>query len=689
MRYMTVDIETTGLDWIRDQIHGVGIGYDEEPSEYHPIWKIPESVKRDLRDPSIAKRGHNLHSFDAKFLRRNGLDVQGEFHDTMILANLFDSTLPLGLKYLSDKFIGQESLENKQQLDRYISDQGVKNIAGLCAKDLADPTHPHTEIIAKYCKEDVENTTTLFYFFLKKLHEMDATLKSEKFGFKKSPLDYYYEEAMPLEKVLFEMEYRGVRVNLKVINDIKDAATKRMEELESKLAKVLKNRIPLVEKDIYDKQIKKDTLTDNARAKLVQGQGKLKFAWSNPGHLGSLLYDHCDLPKTSIQKTRKGAYCVDKKALVKLKELHADEPRFVEILNLISEYKLHAKIATTYTGTNKKGIVSKIRYIDGVPRLFPNYRQTTGTGRLACSNPNLQNLKRDSEIKKFFIPDNEDEVFDDADYSQIELRTGAHVSKDSNLVNAYINKEDVHLLTASRLFGRPISKADDVERQAGKRTNFLTIFDGGPHRLQSELKADTGHEFSIDECKEFIRIWFETYPKVRTYLDKELEFFKKHKFCISETGRVRRLPDIMFGAKLQWIINDWGKWVPKYTGPQHKKEELMASIRKKNKTMRITEEMIGWEASKRYKHAIKAGYNQPIQGLAASITKRSMIRLHNEGRIIANQVHDSLAVSRKKNDKLAKQQVIDIMENSYPLCLPVLVDIKTMKSFHSKDISEE
>jgi DNA polymerase I len=684
-RFMTIDVETTGVDWTTCQLHGVSVGYSDteyvDNVGYYMFDNIPNQVIQDLADSKIAKIGHNLR-FDAKILRKAGFEINGQFDDTMVVFNLINDTTPLGLKFLAEKYLGEDSLFSKRELDKYIKFHNAGHIGGLCALDLADPKRPHSSIIAKYCIEDNINTTKLLFLGIKRLKEIDVVLKGPKFNFKKSPLDYYLEEARPLERVLFDMEYRGLRVDLSVFERLKDAALTRMSEIEVLLCTHLDKQIKLVELYIQDIERKKVS-TDIAKAKRVAGQGKCKFSWGNNNHVGVLIYQYCGLPLDLMSKTKKGKYQTDKLTLEALKlELQPQHP-LLECLPLFAEYKLHSKIANTYTGDNEKGVMSKIRFINGIPRIFPSYRQTTGTGRLACKNPNMQNLKRDSEIKKAFIPD-EGDIFDDADYSQIELRTGAHLSKDTGLVDAYVNGEDVHLRTASRLFKKTITKADDLERQAGKRTNFLTIFDGKEYRLMTSLKQDTGKDFTLDECKEFIRVWFETYPDVRRYLNQQLLFFKKHGFCISETGRVRRLPDIAFG-NLKWTKKD--HWVPVFKGTLEQKNKLIhiLCVKHKRPAYDISEDMIGWEASKKYKHAIKAGYNQPIQGLAASMTKRSMIELHNKGMRLVNQVHDSIVVARNIQDINGKQDLIHTMENVYKLLVPVKVDVKTLKSFHPND----
>lgn len=679
--FIAVDVETTGLDWTTDRLHGVGISIEEGHAEYFLADRIPDWVREHLKDPTIPKIGHNLHAFDAKFLHKAGIEIQGEFDDTMVLWNLCGEET-LGLKYLSDKYIGQESLDKKRRLDRYLSANGCRHVGELCARDLLDSERPHTGIIGEYCVEDVLNTVSLYYKAKVKLQDIGKYLKS--MGFDKTPLDYYAEEARPLERVLFEIELRGIRVDLSQVAAVRDKCLTRLKDYERRLSLVFRNRISVVEDRLVEVERAKVT-TDAAKAKRVKGQGKCQFLWSNPNHVARLLYEACDLPEDLIQRTRKGRYQTDKLAIESIIDGLPADSRLPELLRLYLKYKLEQKILSTYTGDDDKGLVSRIRYIDGVPRIFPTYRQTTGTGRLACSNPNMQNLKRNAEVKRFFIPDNDDDVFDDFDYSQIELRTAAHLSKDEGLVEGYRTKSDLHIKTGSRLFNRQITKQDDVERQAGKKTNFLTIFDGKEYRLQAELKKETGRDFTLEECQEFIRIWFETYPGVRKYLDNELAFFKKHLFVYCPTGRIRRLPDIRYGKFLQEYDTVSGKRF-KFTGSGSIRTGLIRELAASGQE--TTDYAVTKLALKKYNHAIKSGYNAPIQGLAASMTKRGMIRVHRQGVRIVNQVHDSLLTQRRRSDLETQRRVIEAMRTSYPLDVPVEVDVKTLTSFHPADVAD-
>lgn len=710
--FAVLDTETTGLHFMKARMHGLGFLQEgEKRAVYYLASEIPEHVKSLLADPAVNKVGHNLHAFDAKFIRRAGHEINGEFDDTMVIWNLVDSDSPLGLKFLTESPLGlgkPENLEKKRFLDQIIAYLGLKNIAELCQYDLENPNsfftldrRSITDVIGAYCCEDVENTHALYVKGLERLREIDATVKG--WGYKKSPLDYYFEEARPLERVLFEIEYRGVRIDKGKIAELRAESVSRMATSEAQLNTLCARLMRDTEAGLQEKArarvvsekekkpLKKPTpaaierrrlAIERAQAKIVAGEGEHKFSWQNNGHVAAAFFKYGpEALQRYVKYTKGGALQVDKGVLEEALKNQWLPQNIRKVLQLFLEYRKWSKIASTYAGNEDTGIAAlAVQTGENEWRVFPRYMQTSGTGRLKCSGPNMQNLPRDAEVKKFFIPDSDSEVFIDADYSQIELRVAADHSADKTLCDAYNSGVDVHLITASDLFQRTITKADDMERQAGKRTNFLAIYKGKAPRLRASLLQDTGVDFSIDECKEFLDIWFERYAGVKTHLDTQLKEFLAHHCVVAPNGRMRRLPDLRFKPpyfKAPWDFDN------------DLTEELLQKWRKKNPTdakkRSPDADELGQFAYRCYAHAEKAGYNQPIQGHAGSLAKKSIVALHRAGMKIANTVHDSITISRPKSAPHISETLVAIMENIEELRVPLKVDVKTLSTFHPDD----
>jgi DNA polymerase-1 len=678
-KYMCVDVETTGLDWTRDTLHGFAVAYEEEEAFYVPSWNIPSFVKEDLENPSIKKIGHNFHGFDAKFIFKSGIKIQGTFIENMGIWQLVDDTTPLGLKWLSEQHIGASSLDKKRLLDQAIERSGAKNIAGLCFKDLHDPSHPYLKVIGDYCEEDANNTLSLSLLGMQKLKELDQQLRSN-YRVSKTPLDYFKEEFTPLEYVLFKMETKGFRVNIKVIEELKKEAEKKKEEITERLNRGFKKEIEIIEKQIWEEAVSR-VVTPKAKASRVQGQGKLAFSWENNNHAAKVFFEQGNIPEDLVTRTEKGSYATDKTTLQKLLQELPKEHKVRRALPLYAEYKLNQKTLTTYTGDTKKGIYSKIRQgEDGNHYIYPTFRQTTNTGRLACKSPNMQNIPRGSKIKELFIPTNDNNVFDHFDYSQIELRLAGHLSKDPAIISSYLNKEDLHKQTAATIFDLPLRDINDIQRQGGKTTNFLTIYKGSAFRLQESLREGVKLDFSLDECKEFISRFFDKYRDLDQYLKNVLSFVVKNGFVISEAGRMRRLPDIFYGEEGNLDFR-----LRQFNGSQEQRQKLI-SILRDQQIYNPSEQDIFWLAYKKYNHASKQAFNFPDQSLAASLAKRAMIQLDKEGFDIRNQVHDALDIERALCDNEATSKVRNIMENVFPECLvPLTTDYKTLRSFSEED----
>ncbi len=255
--------------------------------------------------------------------------------------------------------------------------------------------------------------------------------------------------------------------------------------------------------------------------------------------------------------------------------------------------------------------------------IYPKFNLTgTATGRFSSDSPNFQNLPKEGGIKDLFVP-REGNCFIYADYDQLEMRLAAHLSQDELLIKDFKNGKDVHQTTADIL---------GIHRSLAKTLNFAIIYNAGGWRIKSILGLETPEEG--DGVKKEL---FSKYTGLKQYLDKQNSLMLQYGMSISEFGRIRRL------------------------------HGLKSTDRRE------------------YNHALKAGFNMPIQSMGASLCKRAMVALANKHYAIANQVHDSLLIEVygvDREDHLS--EIKSIMENIYSLRVPLVVNTKILDSFEEK-----
>lgn len=393
---------------------------------------------------------------------------------------------------------------------------------------------------------------------------------------------YLFESIeMPLAKVLANMEIEGIRVDKKVL-----------EEMGTEI----KIKLEILTRDIYN----------------YAGE---EFNINSPKQLGEILFDKLKLPGT---KKNKNGYATDIDVLKKLTEY--------PIINKILEYRALAKLYSTYID----GIISTIRE-DG--KIHTIYTQTlTRTGRLSSIEPNLQNIPMRSEygrlIRKAFIPENNSVILS-SDYSQIELRVFAHLSGVNDLINAFKEGVDIHTKTAMDIFKVPMEGVTKNMRRQAKAVNFGILYGISSYGLAEDIGIP------VKEAKEFINKYFETYPGVKDYMDKEIDEAKRNGYVKTIMNRKRVIEEL---KSSNYMVRSMG--------------ERMA-------------------------------LNTPVQGSASDILKKAMVEISDifEKKNIKSkmllQVHDEL-IFNVYNDEIDKVKdiVYNTMTKVFELKVPLDVDIE-------------
>jgi len=402
--------------------------------------------------------------------------------------------------------------------------------------------------------------------------------------------ELYYNIELPLVEVLADMEFWGFKVNI--------------EALE-KLSAEFEEKIEQAEKEIYD----------------LAGE---KFNINSPKQLGAILFEKLGLPV--LKKTKTG-YSTDAEVLEQLEDRH-------EIIRKILQYRQMIKLKSTYI----QGLINVADPSTG--RVHSNFNQTvTSTGRISSTEPNLQNipvkLEAGREIRKVFVPENDDFVLVDADYSQIELRILAHISEDENMISAFRNNEDIHSNTASRVFGVPKEMVTPLMRARAKAVNFGIVYGIGDFSLSRDLGI------TRREAKQYIEEYLAKYPGVKKYMHEIVEEGKKNGYVTTMFNRRRYLPE----------------------------------LKSSNHNIRSFGERIA--------------LNTPIQGSAADIIKIAMVKVYNEllrrgmkSRLIL-QVHDELIIEAAVEEQDQVFAILkECMEKAVNMKVPLKVDVKSGRSWY-------
>ncbi|MCR5665299.1 MAG: DNA polymerase I [Eubacterium sp.] len=406
---------------------------------------------------------------------------------------------------------------------------------------------------------------------------------------KEEKMDTLFREMeMPLVFTLASMERYGIIA--------------RAEELKE-YSNHLSEKISVLEKEIYD-------------------QAGEEFNINSPKQLGVILFEKLELPHAKKTKT---GYST---AADVLDKLAPDYP----IVSKILDYRQLTKLKSTYAD----GLATCIAK-DG--RIHTTFQQTvTATGRLSSTEPNLQNIPIRIElgrmIRKVFVPE-DGYVFLDADYSQIELRVLAHMSGDENLIEAYKSAQDIHTATASKVFHIPIEEVTPQIRRNAKAVNFGIVYGISSFGLSQDLSITRA------EAQEYIKQYFETYPKIKTFLDGLVEEAKTTGIATTMFGRKRPVPELSSGNFMQRQFGE------------------------------------------------RIAMNSPIQGTAADIIKIAMIRVDQrlkreqlQSRLLL-QVHDELLIETKEEElETVKQILAEEMEHAADLAVKLEIDMHSGSNWY-------
>ena len=559
------DTETTGLKALEVEMIGIAFSWEIGKGYYVSIPENQEEAQQIIDE--------FRPFFEGETIEKIGQNLK---YDIKVLSNynievkgkLFDTMIA---HYL----INPDMRHSMDVLaETYLNYQpiSITELIGKRGKNQGSMRDVDLHLQTEYAVEDADITLQLKVNFEKELLSGNLTELFEKVE-------------LPLVNVLASMEIEGININIDFLNT---------------LSKDLAIDIERLEKRVFE-------------------QAGEEFNLASPKQLGPILFDKLklvDKPK----KTKTGQYSTAEDVLSYLAKDH-------QIVRDILEYRQYKKLQSTYVDALPNDVNSK------TGRIHTVYAQAVAaTGRLSSNNPNLQNIpirtERGKQVRKAFIPRNNNYVLVSADYSQIELRLIAALSEDEIMTQSFLNGEDIHASTAAKVFGIPLSEVSREQRSDAKAVNFGIIYGVSAFGLSNQTSL------SRSEAKELIDTYFKTYPKLRSFIDDQIHFARENGYVETVLGRRRYLKD----------------------------------INSRNAVVRGAAE--------------RNAVNAPLQGSAADIIKIAMINIHDrfdkekfKSKMLL-QVHDELVFDIHKDElEIIKPIIKYEMENAYQLKVPLIVDL--------------
>ena len=561
--FLVLDTETTSTSAIDAELVGLSFSVKEHEAYYVPI---PANREEALRIVNIFKPLYE----DEKILKvgqnlKYDLEVLHNY-GVKLKGQMWDTMIA---HYLIQPEL-RHNMDYMAEVYLHYKTIHIDELIGPKGKNQRSMRDLDPKDVYEYACEDADITLQL-------KNKLEPELK------KHACEDLFYQIEMPLMPVLAEMEMNGVCLDTDSLAETSKQFTTRMNEIEQR---------------IYE----------------LAGQ---QFNIASPKQVGEILFDKLKIIEKA-KKTKTGQYVTSEEVLQQLKNKH-------EIVADILEHRGLKKLIGTYIDALPKLINPRTGHI------HTSFNQTiTATGRLSSSDPNLQNIpirgEDGKEIRKAFIPE-PGCLFFSADYSQIELRVMAHLSKDANMIEVFREGKDLHAATAANIYKKPINEVTRDERTKSKRANFGIIYGITVFGLAERL------DIPRDEAKMLIDGYFETFPQVRDYMEKSKEVARQQGYVTTLFGRRRYLPDI------------------------NSQNSVVRGFAERN------------------------AINAPIQGTAADIIKVAMIHIFQRFKAekikskMILQVHDELNFSVFPEEKEKVEHiVIEEMQNAFQMAVPLVAD---------------
>lgn len=558
------DTETTGLDPLLAELVGIAFSYEEGLAFYVPV-------------PANQNEACDLVNEFKYFLEDESVLKIGQNikYDILVLHKYGISVKgPVFDTMIAHYLIQPELKHNLDELAiQYLNYDTVKTeeLIGKKGKNQLSMRNIEVERVKDYACEDADVTLRLKPFLEKLLKDEQIT-------------SLFYDLEMPLLLVLVKMEIAGVKLDVDALKEYSIELTTQINKLE----------------------------------KAIIEMAGMDFNVGSPKQVGEVLFEHLKIDEKA-KKTKSGQYSTSEDVLVKLRGKH-------DIIDKILDFRGLKKLLNTYVDALPELIFSK------TGKIHTSYNQAiAATGRLSSTNPNMQNIPiRDDagrELRKAFVPSDDEHLFFSADYSQVELRLMAHMSSDPNMLEAFNNNEDIHAATAAKIYGVPLNEVTSDMRRKAKTANFGIIYGISAFGLAERLNIPRS------EAKQLIDGYFATYSNVKAFMDKSIKDARDKGYVITILGRRRYLPDI------------------------NSRNGMVRGMAERN------------------------AINAPIQGSAADIIKKAMVQIQkrfeaeNLKSTMILQVHDELNFDVFKPElETVKQIVVEEMEHACELSVPLTVD---------------